>query len=139
MPSVEQIAQLCTLVGHLNQFKLTEGQMHRINDDLVDSHAVSKTVGTYEDSDLITNMITCIIGFMYWDSVIEGGYFRKALHESEQRLVRRIEVLQREFPHVGAISVTVTPEEPPTSSWILGLLRPRYGVSTDKPGCASQD
>ena len=137
MPSVEQIAQLCTLVGHLNQFKLTEGRMHGIN-DTAESRVVSKTV-THEDSDLITNMITCIIGFMHWDSVIEGGYFRKALHESEQRLVQRIEVLQHEFPHVGAISITVTPEEPPTSSWILGLLRPRYGVSTDKPGCASQD
>ena len=138
MPSVEQIAQLCTLVGHLNQFKLTEGQMHGINDDIVESHAVSKTV-TYEDSDLIMNMITCIIGFMHWDSVIEGGYFRKALHESEQRLVQRIEVLQHEFPHVGAISITVTPEEPPTSSWILGLLRRRYSALTDKPGGASQD
>ena len=135
MPSVEQIAQLCTLVGHLHQFKLTEGQMCGINDDI---DPVSKTVA-YEDSDLITNTITCIIGFMHWDSVIEGGYFREALHESEQRLVQRIEVLQREFSHVGAISVTVTPEEPPTSSWILGLLRPRYGVLTDKPGCASRD
>ena len=139
MPSVEQIAHLCTLVGHLNQLKLTEGQMRGINDDIAESHAVSKAV-IYEDSDSITNTITCIIGFMHWDSVIEGGYFREALHESEQRLVRRIEVLQREFPHVGAISVTVTPEEPPTSSWILGLLRPRYDVKlTDKPGCASQD
>ena len=133
MPNVEQIAQLCTLVGHLNQFKLTEGQMHGINDDIG-----SKTV-TYEDSDLIMNMITCIIGFMHWDSVIEGGYFRKALHESEQRLVQRVEVLQHEFPHVRAISITVTPEEPPTSSWILGLLRPRYSALTDKPGGARQD
>ena len=137
MPNVEQIAQLCTLVGHLNQFKLTEGQMHGINDNIVESHAVSKTVN--EDSDSIMNTITCIIGFVHWDSVIEGGYFRKALHESEQRLVQRIEVLQREFPHVGPISVTVTPEEPPTSSWILGLLRSRYGTLTDKPGGASQD
>ena len=138
MPSVEQIAQLCTLVGHLNQFKLTEGQIHGVNNDIAESCAVSKTV-TREESDLITNTVTCIIGFVHWDSVIEGGYFRKALHESEQRLVQRVEVLQHEFPHVRAISITVTPEEPPTSSWILGLLRPRYGELTDKPGCASQD
>ena len=136
MPSVEQIAQLCTLVGHLNQFKLTEGQMHGINDDIAESCADSKTV-THEGSDLITNMITCIIGFVHWDSVIEGGYFRKALHESEQRLVQRIEVLQQEFSQVEAISVTVTPEEPPLS-WLLRLIRPRYTM-TDKPGNASQD
>ena len=136
MPSVEQIAQLCTLVGHLNQFRLTEGQMHGINNDTAESRVVSKTV-THKDSDFITNMITCIIGFMHWDSVIEGGYFRKALHESEQRLVQRIEALQREFSQVEAISVTVTPEGPPMS-WILRLLRPRY-VMMDKPGYASQD
>ena len=136
MPSVEQIAQLCTLVGHLNQFKLTEGQIHGVNNDIAESCAVSKTV-TREESDLITNTVTCIIGFVHWDSVIEGGYFRKALHESEQRLVQRIEVLQREFPDVGAINVTVTPEEPPTS-WILGLLQSRYAL-TDKPEYASQD
>ena len=125
MPSVEQIAQLCTLVGHLNQFKLTERRMHGINDDIAgSSSSVSKTV-THEESDSITNTITCIIGFMHWDSVVEGGYFRKALHESEQRLVQRIEVLQREFSQVEAISVTVTPEEPP-SSWILRLIRPHY-------------
>ena len=135
MPNAEQIAQLCTLVGHLNQFKLTEGRMHGIN-GTAESRVVSKTV-THEDSDLITNMITCIIGFMHWDSVIEGGYFRKALHESEQRLVQRIEALQREFSQAEAISVTVTPEEPPMS-WILRLLRPRYAVM-DKPGYASQD
>ena len=120
MPSVEQIAQLCTLVGHLNQFRLTEGQMHGINNDTAESRVVSKTV-THKDSDFITNMITCIIGFMHWDSVIEGGYFRKALHESKQRLVQRIEALQREFLQVKAISVTVTPEELPMS-WILRLL-----------------
>ena len=136
MPSVEQIAQLCTLVGHLNQFKLTEGQIHGVNNDIAESCAVSKTV-TREESDLITNTVTCIIGFVHWDSVIEGGYFRKALHESEQRLVQRIEVLQREFSQVEAISVTVTPEEPP-SSWILRLIRPHY-ATTDKPGYASQD
>ena len=136
MPSAEQIAQLCTLVGHLSQFKLTERRMHGIYDNIAESRAVSKTV-THKDSDLITNTITCIIGFVHWDSVIEGGYFRKALHESEQRLVQRIEVLQREFPDVGAINVTVTPEEPPTS-WILGLLQSRYAL-TDKPEYASQD
>lgn len=136
MPSVEQIAQLCTLVGHLNQFKLTEGQVHGVNDDIAESCAVSKTI-THEEPDLITNTITCIIGFVHWDSVIEGGYFGKALHESEQRLVQRIEVLQREFSQVEAISVTVTPEEPP-SSWILRLIRPHYAM-TDKPMYASQD
>ena len=135
MPSVEQIAQLCTLVGHLNQFNLTEGRMHGIN-DTAESRVVSKTV-THEDSDLITNMITCIIGFVHWDSDIEGEYFRKALHESEQRLVQRIEALQREFSQVEAISVTVTPEEPPMS-WILRLLQPRYAMM-DKSGYASQD
>ena len=135
MPNAEQIAQLCTLVGHLNQFKLTEGRMHGTN-DTTESRVVSKTV-THEDSDLITNMITCIIGFVHWDSVTEGGYFRKALHESEQKLVQRIEALQREFSQVEAISVTVTPEEPP-SSWILRLIRPHYAM-TDKPMYASQD
>ena len=91
--------------------------MHGINDDIAESCADSKTV-THEESDLITNMITCIIGFVHWDSVLEGGYFRKALHESERRLVQRIEVLQREFSDVGAINVTITPEGPPTS-WIF--------------------
>ena len=123
MPSVEQIAQLCTLVGHLNQFKLTEGQMHGINDDIAESCADSKTV-THEGSDLITNMITCIIGFVHWENIAEGDLFRKALSECEQKLVQRIEILQREFSDVGAINVTTTPEGPPTS-WILEFLRSR--------------
>ena len=137
MPSVEQIAQLCTLVGHLSQFKLTERRMHGFNDDIAESSSSVSNAVTHKESDSITNTITCIIGFVHWDSVVEGGYFRKALHESEQRLVQRIEVLQREFSQVEAISVTVTPEEPP-SSWLLRLIRPRY-MMTDKPGYASQD
>lgn len=135
MPNVEQMAQLCTLVGHLNQFKLTEGRMRGTNEHIATSHTVSKAVVS-EDSDPLTNMITRIIGLMHWDSLVEGGVFRKALHESEQRLVQRIEFLQRNFSDVDAINVTITPEEPP-ASWILGLLRSRYPV-TDKPEYASQ-
>ena len=118
MPSIEQMAQLCTLVGHLNQFKLTEGRMLRVFNHMMNKpHTVPKTVVS-EDSDTITDTITRIIGFVHWESVVEGDLFRKALSECEQKLVQRIEVLQREFSDVGAINVTITPEGPPTS-WIF--------------------
>ena len=118
MPSVEQIAQLCTLVGHLSQFKLTERRMHGFNDDIAESSSSVSNAVTHEESDSITNTITCIIGFVHWESVVEGDLLRKALSECEQKLIQRIEVLQREFSDVGAINVTITPEGPPTS-WIF--------------------
>ena len=124
MPSVERMAQLCALVGHLNQFDLTKGRMHGFNSFTNKSHAAFPKTVVSEDSDLITDTITRIIGFVYWESLVEGGLFRKALSECEQKLVQRIEVLQREFSDVGAINVTLTPEGPPMS-WILEILRSR--------------
>ena len=113
------MAQLCALVGHLNQLDLTKGRMHRVNSFTNKSHTPfnPKTVIS-EDSDLITDPITRIIGFVHWESVVEGDLLRKALSECEQKLIQRIEVLQREFSDVGAINVTITPEGPPTS-WIF--------------------
>ena len=138
MPSVEQMAQLCTLVGHLNQFQLTEGRIRSINNHMENEpHAVPLKTVLSEGSGMITDTITRIIGFVHRESIVEGDWFRKALSECEQNLVQRIEVLQQEFSQVEAISVTVTPEEPP-SSWLLRLIRPRYTM-TDKPGNASQD
>ena len=125
MPSVEQMAQLCTLVGHLNQFQLTKGRICRVNNHTENEpHAVPLKTIISEDSDMITDTITRIIGFVHWESVVEGDLFRKALSECEQKLVQRIEVLQREFSDVGAINVTLTPEGPPMS-WILEILRSR--------------
>ena len=133
MPSIEQMAQLCVLVGHLNQLDLTKGRMHRVNGFTNKSHTLfnPKTIIS-EDSDLITDTITRIIGFVYWESLVEGGLFRKALSECEQKLVQRIEVLQREFSDVGAVNVTLTPEGPPMS-WILEILRSRYVVTDKQP------
>ena len=124
MPSVEQMAQLCALVGHLSQFDLTKGRMHGVNSFTNKSHTAFPKTVVSEDSNLITDTITRIIGFVYWESLVEGGLFRKALSECEQKLVQRIEVLQREFSDSGAINVTLTPEEPPMS-WILEILRSR--------------
>ena len=133
MPSIEQMAELCALVGHLNQFDLTKGRMHGVNSCTNKSHAAfnPKTVVS-EDSDSITDTITHIIGFVHWESIVEGGLFTKALSECERKLVQRIEVLQREFPNVGTIKVTLTPEGPPMS-WILEILRSRYVVTDKQP------
>ena len=87
-------------------------------------HAVPLKTVLSEGSGMITDTITRIIGFVHWESVVEGDLFRKALSECEQKLVQRIEVLQREFSDSGAINVTLTPEEPPMS-WILEILRSR--------------
>ena len=125
MPSVEQMAQLCTLVGHLNQFQLTKGRIRSINYHTENEpHAVLLKAVLSRDSDTITDTITRIIGFVHRESIVEGGLFRKALSECEQKLVQRIEILQQEFSDVGAIHVTTTPEGPPTS-WILDFLRSR--------------
>ena len=118
MPSVEQMAQLCTLVGHLNQFQLTKGRMHRVNNHTIDKPCTVLRTVVSDDSDMITDTITRVIGFVHWESVVEGDLLRKALSECEQKLIQRIEVLQREFSDVGAINVTITPEGPPTS-WIF--------------------
>ena len=125
MPSVEQLAQLCTLVGHLNQFQLTKGRIRRVDNYTENEpHAVPLKTVISEDSDMITGTVTRIIGFVHRESIVEGDLFRKALSECEQKLVQRIEILQREFSDVGAINVTTTPEGPPTS-WILEFLRSR--------------
>ena len=125
MPSVEQLAQLCTLVGHLNQFQLTKGRIRRVDNYTENEpHAVPLKTVISEDSDMITGTVTRIIGFVHRESIVEGDLFRKALSDCEQKLVQRIEILQREFSDVGAINVTTTPEGPPTS-WILEFLRSR--------------
>ena len=125
MPSIEQMAQLCTLVGHLNQFQLTEGRIRSINNHMENEpHAVPLKTVLSEGSGMITDTITRFIGFVHRESIVEGDLFRKALSECEQKLVQRIEILQREFSDVGAINVTTTPEGPPTS-WILEFLRSR--------------
>ena len=125
MPSVEQLAQLCTLIGHLNQFQLTKGRIRRVDNYTENEpHAVPLKTVISEDSDMITGTVTRIIGFVHRESIVEGDLFRKALSDCEQKLVQRIEILQREFSDVGAINVTTTPEGPPTS-WILEFLRSR--------------
>ena len=125
MPSVEQLAQLCTLVGHLNQFQLTKGRIRRVDNYTENEpHAVPLKTVISEDSDMITGTVTRIIGFVHRESIVEGDLFRKALSDCEQKLVQRIEILQREFSDVGAINITTTPEGPPTS-WILEFLRSR--------------
>ena len=95
MPNAAQMARLCVLVGHLNQFKLTEGRMHGGDDLTTEPHTTPKT-STYEDSEPITDVVTRIIGFVLLEASVETGLFKKTLHECERRLVQGIEVLQ---PH----------------------------------------
>ena len=118
MPNAEQTAQLCALVGHLSQFRLTEGGMPR-GDNSTTKLRMAKTP-TYENSEPITDVVTRIIGFALLEASVEAELFKKTLHECERRLVRRIEVLQPNFHDIGAVSV-ITTEEPPTS-WISKLM-----------------
>ena len=118
MPNAEQTAQLCALVGHLNQFRLTEGGMCRGDNPTTKPRPVKTPI--YEDSEPITDVVTRIIGFALLEASVEAELFKRTLHECEWRLVRRIEVLQPNFHDIGTISV-ITTEEPPTS-WILKLM-----------------
>ena len=118
MPNAEQTAQLCALVGHLSQFRLTEGGMRR-GDNSTTKPRMAR-MPTYEDSEPITDVVTRIIGFALLEASVEAELFKRTLHECERRLVRRIEVLQPNFRDIGAVSV-ITTEEPPTS-WILKLM-----------------
>ena len=102
------MAQLCTLVGHLNQLHLTEGRIRSINNHMENEpHAVPLKTVLSEGSGMITDTITRIIGFVHRESIVEGDLFRKALSECEQKLVQRIEILQREFSDVGAVKTVV--------------------------------
>ena len=128
MPNAAQMARLCVLVGHLNQFKLTEGRMHGGDDLATEPHTTTKT-STYEDSEPITDVVTRIIGFVLLEASVETGLFKKTLHECERRLVQGIEVLQPNFNNIGPVNV-ITTEEPPRS-WILRLLQ-ACDLGTDK-------